>query len=181
MHLLLDYFATYHNDGIVFWARNMILCAHGDAGYLNESRSRSRAGAHISEDDPSLHFNGAILSIAQIIKSVMASASEAELATLFITAQEMIPHCQTLIDMGCPQPESPIQTENSTAAGVTNNTIAPRRSKMMDMQIWWLRCGASHDQSCYYWDSETKNWADYHTKHHPDTYHEAHRLTHAGI
>jgi hypothetical protein len=64
-------------------------------------------------------------------------------AALFITAQEMIPHRQTLIYMGWPQPKTPIQTDKSTAAGVTNNTIVPRRSKMMDMRFWWLRCRES--------------------------------------
>ena len=181
--LLLDYVATYPNDGIVYRASDMILCAHADAGFLNESQSRSRAGAHIylSENDAFPRFNGAILSIAQIIKFVMASAAESELAALFITAREMIPHRQTLIDMGWPQPKSPIQTDNSTASGVVNNTIVPRRSKMMDMRFWWLRCRASQDQFRYYWDAGSKNWADYHTKHHPDTYHESHRTTHAGI
>ena len=181
--LLLDYVATYPNDGIVYRASDMILCAHADAGFLNESQSRSRAGAHIylSENDAFPRFNGAVLSIAQIIKFVMASAAESELAALFITAHEMIPHRQTLIDMGWPQPKSPIQTDNSTASGVVNNTIVPRRSKMMDMRFWWLRCRASQDQFRYYWDAGSKNWADYHTKHHPDTYHEAHRTTHAGI
>ncbi len=70
--------------------------------------------------------------------------------------------------------------DNSTAAGVTNKTIVPRRAKMMDMQFWWLHCGASQDQFCYYWDAGSKNWADYHTKHHPDTYHKAYRSLHAG-
>jgi hypothetical protein len=126
----------------------MILCAHSDAGFLNKTQSRSHAEAHIflSEDDPYPQFNGTVLSIAQIIKVVMASAAESELAALFITAREMIPHRQTLIDMGWPQPQSPIQTDNSTAAGVVNNTIVPRRSKMMDMHFWWLRCQASQDQ-----------------------------------
>jgi uncharacterized protein (DUF305 family) len=87
------------------------------------------------ENDPYPHFNGAVLSIAQIIKFVMASAAESELDALFITAREMIPHHQTLIDMGWPQLKSPIQTENSTAAGVVNNTIIPCRSKMMDMRF----------------------------------------------
>jgi len=126
----------------------MILCAHADAGFLNESQSRSCAGAHIflSENDQFPCFNGAVLSIAQIIKFVMASAAEAELAALFITACKMILHCQTLIDMGWPQLKSPIQTENSTASGVVNNTIVPCRSKMMDMRFWWLCCQASQDQ-----------------------------------
>jgi hypothetical protein len=183
VHLLLDYVATYPADGIVYRSSDMILCAHADAGFLNETNSRSRAGAHIflSENDPFPRFNGAILSIAQIIKFVMASAAESELAALFVTAREMIPHRQTLIAMGWPQPKTPIQTDNSTAVGVTNKTIVPRRAKMMDMRFWWLRCRASQDQFRYYWDAGSKNWADYHTKHHPDAYHEAHRTTHAGI
>jgi hypothetical protein len=51
--LLLNYAATYPNDGIVYRASNMILCAHVDAGFLNKTDSRSRAGAHIylSEDN----------------------------------------------------------------------------------------------------------------------------------
>ncbi len=135
--LLLDYVATYPNDGIVYQASNMILCAHADGGFLNNIDSCSRAGAHIylSEDDPFPQFNGAILSIAQIIKFVMASSAESELAALFITAQEMIPHCQTLIAMGWFQTKSPIQMANSTAAGVTNKTIVPHRAKIMDMQF----------------------------------------------
>jgi hypothetical protein len=88
----------------------------------------------------------AMLSIAQIITFVMASAAESELVAHFITAREMILHRQTLIDMGWPQPKSPIQTDNSTASGVVNNTTVPRQSKMMDMSFWWLRCRASQDQ-----------------------------------
>ena len=84
VHLLLDYVATYPADGIVYRSSDMILCAHADAGFLNETNSRSREGAHIflSEIDPFPRFNGAILSIAQIIKFVMVSAAESELAAL---------------------------------------------------------------------------------------------------
>jgi hypothetical protein len=93
----------------------------------------------------------------------------------------MIPHRQTLINMGWPQPKSPIQTDNSTAAGVTNKTIVPHRAKMMDMHLWWLPCRGSQEQFRYYWDAGSENWADYHTKHQLDTYHKAHQITHAGI
>jgi hypothetical protein len=183
VNLLLDYVATYPNDGIVYRASIMILCAHSDAGFLNESKACSRAGAHIylSKNEPFPRFNGVVLSIALIIKFVMASAAKSKLAAIFVTAREMIPHRQTFIEMGWPQPKSPIQTDNSTAAGVTNNTIVPRWSKIMDMQFWWLGCQESQDQFHYYWDAGSKNWADYHTKHHPDTYHETHCNTHAGI
>jgi hypothetical protein len=52
--LLLNYVATYSNDGIVYQASNMILCAHMDAGFRNKTKSCIRAGAHIYllGDDP---------------------------------------------------------------------------------------------------------------------------------
>jgi hypothetical protein len=110
VHLLLDYVATYPADGIVYRSSDMILCAHTDASFLNETNSRSQVGAHIflSENDPYPCFNGAVLSIAQIIKFVMASAAESELAALFIMAHKMIPHRQTPIAMGWPQPKTPM-------------------------------------------------------------------------
>ena len=160
----------------------MVLAAHSDASYLNASMARSRAGSHIflSEDDPSPRFNGPVLTIASIIKFVMSSAAESELGALFITAKEMIPMRQSLIEMGWPQPPSPIQTDNSTAVGVVNNTIVPRRIKSMDMRYHWLRCRESQGQFRFYWAPGLSNWADYSTKHHPPMYHEAHRDTHAG-
>ena len=98
---LLDYVATYPNDGILFRKIDMILAAHADAGFLNESRAKSRAGAHIflSENEPKPKLNGPVLTIAQIIKTVMASAAEAEMAALFITAKKMIPLRHTNIEM----------------------------------------------------------------------------------
>ncbi len=44
VHTLLDYVATYLNDGIVYRASAMVLCAHTDASYINKTKSRSRAG-----------------------------------------------------------------------------------------------------------------------------------------
>jgi hypothetical protein len=118
------------------------------ASSTKPTNSCSRAEAHIYflEDNPFPRLNGAIPSIAQIIKFVMALAAESELAALFITAREMIPHCQTLITMGWPQPKSSIQMDNSTAAGVTNKTIVPRGAKMMNVHFWWLHCRKSQDQ-----------------------------------
>ena len=40
---LLDYVATYPNDGTIYRSSNMILAAHSDAGFNNESKGRSRA------------------------------------------------------------------------------------------------------------------------------------------
>eukprot|EP00804_Cyclotella_cryptica_P029094 CCRYP_005281-RA/>CCRYP_005281-RA protein AED:0.19 eAED:0.20 QI:0/0/0/0.71/0.16/0/7/0/1210 len=139
---LLDYCATYPNDGILYRASNMILVAHSDAAYLNASKARSRAGAHImlSEDNPIPSYNGPILTLAQIIKFVASSAAEAELAGLYICAKEMAPLRNSLEEMGWPQPKSPIQTDNTTVLGVANKTIITKKMKSMDMRLWWLRC-----------------------------------------
>ena len=44
---LLDYLATYPDDGITYRASNMVLAGHADAAYHNASKARSRAGAYI--------------------------------------------------------------------------------------------------------------------------------------
>ena len=90
---LLDYLATYPDDGITYKDSNMVLTAHFDTAYLNETRTRSRAGSHIfcSDNDPIPCNNVPVLSLSQIINVVMSSASKAELSGLFITAKAMIP------------------------------------------------------------------------------------------
>ena len=103
----------------------------------------------------------------QIIKFVMSSASEAELGALFIAAQEMVAKRQTLEEMKWPQPKFPIQTDNSAAAGVVNNTIVPRKLNTMDRRLHWIRCRESQGQFRYYWESGNLKWGDYSTKHHP--------------
>ena len=66
----------------------MVLCAHSDAVFHNKIKGHSRAGDHIflSKKDTMPRWNGPVLTLAQIIKFVMSSASEAELGALFITA-----------------------------------------------------------------------------------------------
>ena len=70
----------------------MTLAVHSDASYLSEPNARSRAGGHffLSFNEAIPRNNGAILNIAHIIKHVMSSATEAELATLYIMAREAV-------------------------------------------------------------------------------------------
>ena len=180
---LLDYVATYPADGVIYRASEMVVAAHADAGFNNESRSRSRAGAHIflSENDARPSWNGAILTIAAIMKNVVTSAAEAELSALFECAKAMVPLRQALTEMGWPQPPSPLQTDNSTADGVVNNTIVPKKLKSMDLRLHWLRCREAQGQFRFYWDKGTNNWGDYHSKHHPPIHHESQRPLHAGV
>ena len=79
------------------------------------------------------------MTIAKIIKTVMALAAKAEMAALFITAKKMIPLLHTPVEMGWPQTQTPIQTDNSMAVGFTNKTIFNKATKSSDMKLWWLR------------------------------------------
>ena len=47
VHQLLDYVATYPNDGIAYRDSDMILNGYSDASYLKKSKARSQSGAHI--------------------------------------------------------------------------------------------------------------------------------------
>ena len=126
---------------VSYCASDKVLEVHINASYLSESKVRSRTGGHLFllsyTVDPK--DNGAVLSILQIIKAVMSSAAEAELAALFINDREAIPARMALETMGHPQPRTPMQTDNSTACGVVNSNIMPRRTKAQDMHFWWLR------------------------------------------
>jgi hypothetical protein len=151
----------------------MILVVHSDASYLSKRQAQSRAGGHFfltteAEEPPN---NGAILNVSKIMTSVMSSAADAELGALYINACEAVPIRNLLQEMGHKQPKTPMQTDNSTAFGVVNNNIQPRRTKAMDMRFYWLRSRDSQGQFRYYWKPGPTNLADYWTKHHPASHH----------
>jgi hypothetical protein len=170
---LLDYCASQEEAVLTYHASDMILAVHSDAGYLNESKARSRAGGHffLSNDEQYPPNNGAILTIAQIIDAVMSSAAEAELGALFINAKEAVHLRRILSEMGHPQPRTPIQTDNSTAEGVINSRVKPKRTKSMDMRFEWLLDRQQQGQFKIYWRPGKTNLADYFTKHHPPSHH----------
>ena len=97
------------------------------------------------------------------------------MAAIFITAEKMIPLRNTLIEMGWPQSQTKIQTDNSTAVGFTNKTIVNEATKSSDMKLWWLRDRESQEQLRYYWAPGSENEGHYSTKNHPPVYHEAKR------
>ena len=151
----------------------MILAVHSDASYLSEAKARSRAGGHFymtNKNDEEFN-NGAVLTVSTIIKHVMASASEAELAAMFYNSREALPLRVTLEEMGHPQLATPITVDNSTAHGLTEGSMIPKRSKAMDMRFHWLSCREAQKQFNFIWRKGSINRADYHTKHHPPSPH----------
>ncbi len=73
--------------------------------------------------------------------------------------------------MGHKQPLTPMQTDNTTAFGVVNNNIQPRRTKIMDMQFHRPQCCKAQDQFQLFWHPGPTNKADYWTNHHCAAHH----------
>jgi hypothetical protein len=138
---LLDYLATNADAKIRFYASNMIMNIHSGASYLSESKARSRACGHFfmswkPVDGQPIKLNGAFYMNSVILKFVVASAAEAELGALFHNCQDGIVFCQTLLDMGHPQPKMRVNCDNATAVGIGNNTIKRQRLRSMEMQYF---------------------------------------------
>jgi hypothetical protein len=114
----------------------MLLNLHSDASYLSESEARSRAGgiAFMSNNNNNPPMNVAIHVHSSIMKNVVASAAEAKIGALFHNGQDACTLRQTLIEIGHPQPPTPLQTDNQCADGIINDTVKQRRSKAIDMR-----------------------------------------------
>ena len=172
---LLDYLASQEEAVITYNSSDMVLGVHSDASYLSEPKARSRAGGHffLSNNSNIPTNNGAILNIAHIIKHVMTSATEAELAALYIMAREAVYIRIILEELGHKQPPTPLQTDNAMADAVVNGKIQPKRTKAMDMRLHWLRDRECQQQFRIYWRPGKLNYADYWTKHHDRISHES--------
>eukprot|EP01082_Thalassiosira_pseudonana_P007081 g6239.t1 g6239 contig22:46288-46911(+) len=150
---LLDYLAIQDGTIITYNASAMKLAVHSDASYPSEPKACSRAGGHffLSNGANIPQNNGAILNIAHIIKHVMSSTTEAELAGLYIMSREAVYIRIILSEMGHKQPPTPIQTDNAMADGVINGKVQPKRTKAIDMRFHWLRDRECKKQFRFYW------------------------------
>ncbi len=137
---LLDYLATQEDAVLSYHTSDMVLAVHSKASYLSKPKARSRAGGHffLSNDTTIPPNNGAVLNIAHIIKNVMSSATEAELAGLYIMAREAVYIRIILEELGHKQTPTPIKTDNAMADTVINGKVQPKRTKAMDMRFHWL-------------------------------------------
>ena len=143
---LLNYLATHLEAVIRYHASGMKHYVQSYDSYLSVSKDRSRAeGIHYLSDpppnpqDPDNYIpllNGIIHVVCKILHNTMSSGAEAELGALFLNAKEAVPIRTTLIEMNWPQPPTPIQVDNSTAVGISNQTIKQKIPKAMDMRFY---------------------------------------------
>ncbi len=69
------------------------------------------------------------------------------------------------------QTTTPLQTDNAMADAVINGKIQPKQTKAMDMRFHWLRDCQCQQQFWIYSQPGKLNYADYWTKHHPESHH----------
>ena len=134
----LDYCATHPDARVRFVASDMILALHSDASYLTEPNSKSRAAGHfyLTKNNGKDLDNGAILTLSKIIKHVMSSASEAEVAALFYNCKAAQPLRIAQEEMGHTQPKTPVITDNKTDERLSNKTMVPNKAKTCDMRFY---------------------------------------------
>jgi hypothetical protein len=160
----------------------MVLYIHSDASYLSEPKARSRSGGRFFLSDhpadldqppiKALTPNGPLHISSVILCNVMASAAEAKVGALFVNAQEGTVLRTTLIELGHPQPLTPLQSDNSTTTGILNASFLQRQFNAIDMRFYWVRDRVKHGHFLVYWRPGTaENLADYFTEHHPTAHH----------
>ena len=127
----------------------MILHIKSDASYLSGSRSHRRTGGHyylISlptdlEKDPNLPppSNEPIHMECRIFKQVVVSAAKVEVRRMFYNAQKAAPISITIHELGFPQPQTPIKTDNSAAEVIVTAIVRQKSTKAMDMRFYWMK------------------------------------------
>ena len=119
----MDYLFTHPKEFIQYYASDMILSLISNAVYLALPDARSCCATLYTLYDaptskpPSISPNGLVHVLGKTIHGVPASASEAEMGGILISAQEAVPILNTLFELGHPQPPSgtTLEMENSTA------------------------------------------------------------------
>ena len=132
---LLDYILTQEEAILTYRRSDMKLAVHSNTIYLSYPNSQSQGGGHffLSNETTIPQNSGAILNIAHILKHVMTSATEAELAALYIMSREAVYIIILLKEMEHKQPPTPLQTENTTEDTVCNGKVQQKRTKSTDM------------------------------------------------
>ncbi len=99
----------------------------------------------VPNDGEPIQLNGAFHVDSSIVKFIIASVVKAEPGAFFHNCQKGIVFCSILEDMGHPQPKTPVHCDNATAVGITDSTITRRRSRSMEMRLFWISSKVAQD------------------------------------
>ncbi len=107
-----------------------------------------------------------------ILKLVAASAAEAELGALFLSAQEAKVIWLVLVELEHLQPPTPIHIDNTTTVGTVNNTIKIQLSRAMEMRYFWLLNSKVQKLFRFHYQLGQENLGDCPSKHHSANIHQ---------
>ena len=102
---------------------------------------------------------------------VEASAAEVELGALFLNAQEARIIRLILLELGHPQPPTPIHVDNTTTVGMLNSTIKRQRSRAMEMRYFWHLDQNNNKHFKVYYKLGAENIGDHPSKAHARAIH----------
>ena len=84
------------------------------------------------------------------MSNVMGSAAKADIGAAYINGQEAVLVRTLLHELGHLQPTTPMQVDNSTSDGFANGTIKQKRSRTIDMHLYWICDCTSQGQLLIY-------------------------------
>jgi hypothetical protein len=154
---LLDYLDTQEDAVLSYHASNMVLAVHSNASYLSKPKAHSWAGGHffLSSNTTVPPNNGAMLNVAHIIKNILSSATEVELAGLYIMVCKAIYIRIILEELGHVQPPPPLQTDNAMADGIINGKVNPNEPKPWTWDSTGYAIKNANDNSAFTGDPES--------------------------
>ena len=153
----------------------MIYYVQSDASYHSRRHARSVAGGvhYMGNRNAPYQINGPFFCLSSVISVVVASAAEAKYAAIFMNAQAAAFHRNILHALGHPQPPTIIFSDNTTAIGLSNKTVKPKRAKAMDMRFHWIQDRIAQGQFTVQYREGEHNLADFFTKALPVASHHA--------
>ena len=178
-NMLMDYLHTNPNATLRYTKSDMQLHVDSDAAYLVAPQAKSRAAGYFylskrpssTTTAPTPPLNAPIHIECTLLKHVVSSAAEAETGALFHNCKTAIELKHMLEALGHKQRTIPIKIDNSTASSFANATLKHKRSKTWNMRWYWLKDKVRQKELYIYWQQGSKNYADYHSKHFPPSYH----------
>jgi hypothetical protein len=173
---LLDYLAMHPDATVRFHASNMILNIHLDASYLLEANAHSRSCGNffmgwLADPTKPIKLNGAFFTLCAMLCFVVASTTEAKLSALFLNCKQATFFWLTLKEMGHPQPLTLVYCNNSTAVGITNNTVKRQCLQIMEMRFFRVADAVNQGKFNIKYYPGKENLVDYQSKHHLSAHH----------
>ncbi len=175
---LLDYLATNPDATICFQVSDMIMNVHSNASYLSELDANNKACGHFftgweAKDKKPYQTQQCIFTLCAILRFVIASAANAILGDLFLNCKVGMICCRTLVELGRPQPQTQVHCGNAMAMSIANNTLKCQKSHSMKMQYFWECNKVAQNAYDVRWHPDQENPANYQSKHHLGTHHQA--------